>query len=268
MTNHRLISRLLPLLCCLLPACQQKMAVQPSARPDDVSTFFPDGRAERPVVPGTVARGHLRTDLHLFTGMRTRQPNEGAVATTLAGAGWNGWNLLPLAVVERYRYLEDANLVDTFPFPVTKEVLEHGRNRYMIYCVVCHDARGTGHGKIVERGYTQPPSYHIERLRHVAVGHFFDVITNGYGSMPEYKQQIPPRNRWAIAAYIRACNGASTSPSANCQQTCRKNAGRQERIRDEQPAVNRSCDRVYPPPVGRRGCRGRCVGSVHHRRSV
>ncbi len=74
----------------------------------------------------------------------------------------------------------------------------------MIYCIVCHDARGTGRGKIVERGYTQPPSYHIERLRTVAVGHFFDVITNGYGSMPDYKQQIPPRDRWAIAAYIRA----------------------------------------------------------------
>jgi mono/diheme cytochrome c family protein len=87
---------------------------------------------------------------------------------------------------------------------VTREVLEHGRERYMIYCVVCHNARGTGHGKIVERGYTQPPSYHIDRLRNVAVGHFFDVITNGYGSMPEYKQQVPPRDRWAIAAYIRA----------------------------------------------------------------
>jgi mono/diheme cytochrome c family protein len=98
----------------------------------------------------------------------------------------------------------DSNLVDTFPFPVTAKVLQQGQDRYMIYCVVCHDARGTGHGKIVERSYTAPPSYHIQRLREVAVGHFFDVMTNGYGSMPEYKQQIPPADRWAIAAYIRA----------------------------------------------------------------
>src|SRR3954452_23415421 len=74
----------------------------------------------------------------------------------------------------------------------------------MIYCVVWHDAMGTGHGKIVERGYTAPPSYHIERLRQVPVGHFFAVMTDGYGSMPSYANQIPPRDRWAIAAYIRA----------------------------------------------------------------
>ena len=87
---------------------------------------------------------------------------------------------------------------------MTQEVLEHGRNRFMIYCVVCHDALGTGHGKIVERGYTQPPSYHIERLATSRSAIFSTVITNGYGSMPEYRQQIPPRDRWAIAAYIRA----------------------------------------------------------------
>jgi mono/diheme cytochrome c family protein len=94
--------------------------------------------------------------------------------------------------------------VDTFPFPVTRAVLQHGQDRYLIYCVVCHDPLGDGRGKIVERGYTPPPSYHIDRLRRAPVGHFFDVMTNGYGSMPDYKQQIPPRDRWAIAAYVRA----------------------------------------------------------------
>jgi mono/diheme cytochrome c family protein len=84
------------------------------------------------------------------------------------------------------------------------DVLEHGRNRYMIYCVVCHDPLGTGRGKIVERGYTRPPSYHIERLRQAPVGHFFEVISKGYGSMPSYGSQVPPRDRWAIIAYIRA----------------------------------------------------------------
>jgi mono/diheme cytochrome c family protein len=199
-----LLVRLLPLICCLLPACQQKMAVQPSSRPDEPSSLFVDGRASRPVVPGTVARGNLRTDLHFFTGKRRRETNDGVGPATLFGAGSHVLNGLALAALERTKYLEESNYVDTFPFPITREVLEHGRNRYMIYCIVCHDALGTGHGKIVERGYTQPPSYHIERLRNVAVGHFFDVITNGYGSMPDYKQQIPPRDRWAIASYIRA----------------------------------------------------------------
>src|SRR5205085_3233880 len=83
-------------------------------------------------------------------------------------------------------------------------VFQRGQERYMIFCVVCHDPLGTGQGKIVERGYTPPPSFHIARLRQAPVGHFFDVITNGYGSMPEYRAQVPPRDRWAIVAYIRA----------------------------------------------------------------
>jgi hypothetical protein len=182
---------LLALVGCLLPACQQKMAVQPSLRPD---------QANRPLVENTIARGHLRTDLALFTGKRQRDSGAWQVAVALVGdlAGRNllGAVALPAA--------QDFNFVTTFPFPVTREVLEHGRDRYMIYCAVCHDALGTGHGKIVERGYTPPPSYHIERLRLAPVGHFFDVITNGYGSMPDYKQQVPPRDRWAITAYIRA----------------------------------------------------------------
>ena len=184
----------------LLPACQQQMAVQPSGRPDETSSFYADERQERPLVPGTVARGHLRTDLHLFTGKRRRQPEAWRLPLALIGAAGSPAVFGGLATAAD----EQSNDVDQFPFPVTHEVLELGRERYMIYCVVCHDPLGTGRGKIVERGYTQPPSYHIERLRTVAVGHFFDVITNGYGSMPEYKQQVPPRDRWAIAAYIRA----------------------------------------------------------------
>ncbi len=99
---------------------------------------------------------------------------------------------------------EENNAVDSFPFPVTEKVLKHGQNRYLIYCVVCHDALGTGHGIIVQRGYTPPPSFHRERLRKVPVGHIFEVITKGYGSMPMYRAQIPPRDRWAIVAYVRA----------------------------------------------------------------
>ncbi len=102
--------------------------------------------------------------------------------------------------------------IETFPFPVTLDVVKHGQNRFMIYCVVCHDALGTGHGKIVERGYTRPPSYHIDRLRQAPVGHFFEVISKGYGSMPSYGSQVPPLDRWAIIAYIRALQTSQRFP--------------------------------------------------------
>ena len=98
----------------------------------------------------------------------------------------------------------DGKLVDTFPFPVTKEVIERGQERFNIYCAPCHDRLGNGDGMIVRRGYRHPPSYHIDRLRQVPNGYIFDVITNGFGAMPDYAAQIPPRDRWAIVAYIRA----------------------------------------------------------------
>ena len=224
--NHRRVSRLarglLLLTCCLLPACQQRMASQPSYRPDEPSSFFPDGRADRPLVPGTVARGQLRTDLHLYTGRRTRQGQALAAPAALVGeAGRGALGVLGMLAVE------EADFVDTFPFPITQPVLEHGRHRYMIFCVVCHDPLGTGHGKIVERGYTQPPSFHIERLRGAPVGRFFDVMTNGYGSMPDYKQQIPPRDRWAIAAYIRALQLSQHFPERELSADMRREWERQ-----------------------------------------
>jgi mono/diheme cytochrome c family protein len=117
----------------------------------------------------------------------------------VAGAAGNAVGTIATALAQ-----EEASYYDTFPFPVTEQVVRQGRDRFMIYCVVCHDPLGTGRGMIVERGYTPPPSYHIERLRQAPVGHFFDVITRGYGSMPDYHEQVPPRERWAIIAYIRA----------------------------------------------------------------
>src|SRR5262249_49418566 len=98
----------------------------------------------------------------------------------------------------------EKNTDSAFPFEVTEEVLRHGRDRYMIYCVVCHDAAGTGLGTVVQRGYSPPPSYHIDRLRNVPVGHLFKVVSLGYGSMPSYRKQINAPDRWAIVAYIRA----------------------------------------------------------------
>jgi len=133
------------------------------------SSFFSDGRSARPPVDGTVARGHLNDDTALYTG-------KGA----------------------------DGKPLDTFPFPVTKEVIERGRARFNIYCTPCHDRTGNAQGMIVRRGYRKPPSYHIDRLRQVPHGYIFDVITNGFGAMPDYAAQIPPQDRWAIVAYVRA----------------------------------------------------------------
>ncbi len=199
------------------------MAEQPSYRPLEPCDFFADGRSERPAVPGTVARGHLRTDVALFTGRR---------------AGTNGAPLgnASAAVVQPKAGTPEAaklakaqydQFVDAFPFPMTEEVLQHGYQRFMIYCVVCHDPLGTGQGKIVQRGYTAPPSYHIERLRNVPVGYLFAVISEGYGSMPSYREQIPVRDRWAIVGYLRALQASQHFPEAKLSDEMRRERSRQ-----------------------------------------
>jgi mono/diheme cytochrome c family protein len=149
-------------------ACYQKMAENPRYDPLEPSSFFADGSSARPLPADTVARGHLRDDPALFTGK--------------AGG---------------------ADL-DQFPFPVTREVLERGRQRFNIYCAPCHGEAGYGDGMVVQRGYSRPPSFHTDRLRQAPDGHFFDVVTNGFGAMPSYAAQVPVRDRWAIVAYIRA----------------------------------------------------------------
>ena len=160
-------------VCALLPSillagCRQDMHVQPRYEPEDPSTFFADGRSERPPVEGTVARGQLRTDELLYTGRVN-----GAVA-------------------------------DIFPFAITAADLSRGRERYNIYCSPCHDYTGGGKGMIVQRGFPSPPSFHLERLRQAPTGHFFEVMTNGLGLMYSYASRISPEDRWRIAAYIRA----------------------------------------------------------------
>ena len=181
----------------LLAGCQQKMAKQPSHRPFEPSNFFADGQSARPQVFGTVAHGHLRTDVHLFTGKQMSNPDTVRAAALVAIGAAKALAVLAVAMA-------DIEYVDTFPFPITHEVMQRGRERYQIYCALCHDERGTGRGKIVERGYTRPPSYHIDRLRVAPVGYFFDIITRGYGSMPDYASQVSAEDRWAIIAYIRA----------------------------------------------------------------
>jgi mono/diheme cytochrome c family protein len=209
----RLLQFALTIAACAAAGCQQKMASQPSFRPDQPSALFANGSSSRHPVPGTVARGHLQTDAALFTGRRelvvqavqvapaaAAVPVPGQQAPTGAG-GTAAGDLQTLLAAEARNY---RDLVNEFPYPVTDEMVHEGQDRFMIYCVVCHGAAGTGHGKIVERGYTVPPSYHIDRLRSAPVGHLFRVITDGFGSMPSYAAQIPVRDRWAIVAYIRA----------------------------------------------------------------
>jgi mono/diheme cytochrome c family protein len=247
-------------LLLLLPiACQQRMAAQPSYKPLDPDEFFDDGRSARTLVPGTVARGHLRTDIQFFTGKTKREPDVWLVPALVAVGAATSNQLLGATAMT---VAGPDNDVTDFPFPVTREVLQHGYNRYMIYCVVCHDPLGTGRGKIVERGYTQPPSYHIERLRKVAVGHFFDVMTNGYGSMPDYREQIPPRDRWAIAAYIRALQLSQHFPENQLAPDERKKV-QESKQSDALPAGNPSEDlrSWFKPQRGGDKAQGSALGT-------
>ena len=141
---------------------------QPKYIPLRPSSFFEDGRSAREIPTGTVARGHLNADIAFYTG-------------------------------------KDAagNYVDSFPFPITREVLLRGQQRYNIYCTPCHDRLGTGNGMVARRGFRHPPSYHIDRLRQAPNGYIFDVITNGVGAMLDYSAQVAPADRWAIVAYER-----------------------------------------------------------------
>jgi mono/diheme cytochrome c family protein len=148
--------------------CRRDMHDQPKFIPLRASTFFTDSRSARPIVAGTVARGRLREDALLYTGKV-----DGADATV-------------------------------FPFPVDAKVLARGQDRFDIHCSPCHGRTGQGDGMVVRRGYRHPPTYHQDRLREAPVGHFFDVISNGFGAMPDYAAQVVVEDRWAIAAYIRA----------------------------------------------------------------
>jgi len=162
------VSALCLLLAGAATGCRRDMFEQPLSKPLERSDFFRDNQmASRPLVPFTVPRGQLNEDEAFYTGkIRT-------------------------------------NLVVEFPFPITRQILERGRERFEIYCAPCHARTGEGNGMIVQRGFPVPPSYHIDRLRQAPVGHFVDVITRGYGIMYSYADRVAPSDRWAIAAYIR-----------------------------------------------------------------
>ncbi len=167
----------------LASACRLDMHVQPRQNPLSKSDFYADQRSARPPVEGTVARGDLRADTYFYTGKIG--PNPG----------------------------------DVMPFPVTKEVLDRGRERFDIYCAPCHSRLGDGNGFIPSRGFARkPPSYHIPRLQKAPLGYFFDVMTNGFGIMPDYASQISPEDRWNIVAYIRALQLSQSATMADVPQ--------------------------------------------------
>ena len=168
-STHRLAATSLLLAALAVCAgCQQDMANQPRYEPLEPSDFFADDMASRPLVAGTVARGELNEDIAFQTGKD-----------------------------------EEGKFVVQVPLELSREMLERGQNRFNIYCTPCHARTGDGDGMVVQRGFKRPPSFHIERLREAPSGHFFEVMTKGFASMPSYAVQIEPRDRWAIVAYIR-----------------------------------------------------------------
>ena len=152
----------------MLAGCRQDMHDQPKFIPQRGTEFYADGRSARPQVENTVARGQLHDDAYFYTGM------------------------------------QDGKEGNAMPFPVTMEVLERGQERFNIYCTPCHSRVGNGAGMIVQRGYRPAGNFHTPRLMAAPLGHFFSVMSNGYGAMPDYAAQVAPQDRWAIVAYIKA----------------------------------------------------------------
>jgi mono/diheme cytochrome c family protein len=156
--------------CCLVfwAGCRKDMYEQPRYKEYKPTTFFGDGTSSRAPVAGTVARGELRLDPVYYLG-KTAEGKD----------------------------------TDVFPMPVDRDLIELGRERFQVYCSPCHGRVGDGRGMVVRRGFSPPPTFHSDYLRKIPVGHFFSVITNGYGAMYSYAARVPVKHRWAIAAYIR-----------------------------------------------------------------
>ncbi len=174
MRNHSLRSLTVAALlgaAALATGCRQDMHDQPKYRPLGASNFFPDGRASRPVVEGTVARGYLKNDIPLYYGKVAR---------------------------------DSKDFVTEIPMKVDKALLERGQQRFNIFCSPCHGIGGDGEGMVVQRGLKHPPTYHSDKMHKQPVGYFFDVMSNGFGVMPSYASRIPVNDRWAIVASVRA----------------------------------------------------------------
>ena len=170
----------LALTVAVSAGCRQDMHDAPRYDPLEASDLFANGSAARPLMAGTVARGHLNEDAYLHTGKDA--------------AG------LP---------------VTAFPFAITRADLDRGQERFNVFCAPCHGKTGEGNGMVVQRGYRQAQSMHIDRLRLAPVGYFYDVISNGFGVMPDYRSQIPVEDRWRIVAYVRALQASRQGTTAD-----------------------------------------------------
>jgi mono/diheme cytochrome c family protein len=205
--SMRLVSLAIALACLAISAagCRQDMHNQPKyipLRPVDQLGSITDGRSARPLVDGTVARGDLREDVEFYTGkIAGAQAQAQAPVQTQSQPAGQGQTQPAAAGPAQQTY---QGFVTEFPMQITADDLNRGQERFNIYCAVCHGQLGNGDGMIVRRGFRKPPSYHEDRLRNAPVGYFFDVVTNGFGTMPDYSSQIEPADRWRIIAYIRA----------------------------------------------------------------
>jgi hypothetical protein len=169
------------LLVMITAACRQDMHNAPFYIPLRESKFFADGRSSRDPVKGTVARGFLREDKYFYSGKIDGKP------------------------------------ADVMPMVVTKELLQRGQERFNIYCSPCHSRTGDGNGMIVQRGYRKAATLIDDRATKLPVGHFYDVISNGFGVMPDYSSQVKPEDRWAIAAYVRVLQKQAGLPVRTAQ---------------------------------------------------
>ena len=235
--------------CFLAAGCRQDMQDQPRYEAYEPSKSFGDGLSSRPYVEGTVARGYRDINTSYYTGKGTATGGaqglmsgaNGALQTTLANAqgGNTGAQSAGSGDVNARGQNAGANVpngaggsaatgqsgtpgsINEFPFPISEQDLNRGEERFNVYCAMCHGATGYGDGMIVRRGFRRPPSFHDDRLRGETVGHFFDVITNGWGAMPDYAQQIPVEDRWKIIAYIRALQLSQNTPVAEVPEHLR-----------------------------------------------
>lgn len=203
----------------------QQMAEQPKIKMHSPFQFFTDGRGNRPYEEGTVARGMLQENEHLYSGIK----EGGTVATWKDFGASKEANVSPLAKEPMTAEQAKAPYYETFPMEVTEELINRGRERFNIYCSVCHGVTGAGNGMIVQRGYLPPPSFFVDNSRglkyltgagvplpEAPAGYYFQVISHGYGGMASYSAQISPKDRWAIIAYIRALQetfGKSVGPA-------------------------------------------------------
>lgn len=167
--SYAALAVLVALTAAVSAGCRQDMHDAPRYDPLEASDFFTNGSAVRPIVAGTVPRGQLNADTYLNTG---KGP--------------------------------DGQPVTAFPFAITRAELDRGQERFNVFCAPCHGRTGVGNGMVVQRGYRQAQSLHLDRLRLAPVGYFYDVITNGFGVMPDYRSQITVEDRWKIIAYVRA----------------------------------------------------------------